>query len=520
MQFNEGKKHIYRAAKYIRTSCAVNEEIYGDSINSQSRIIDGFLLKYSDIEVCSERIDENYTGVNFERPAFKDMIADVLNGKIDCIICKDLTRLGRNFVDVGRFIRDFLLAYNVRFIAINDDVDTLHKDIRDDLLVSIKNVFSEYYSCDVSVKTRSSLDIRRRNGDYISALAIYGYQKDSADKHKLVKDEPIAQIVKSIFDMRIQGMSSTSIAGKLNDNGVSSPSLYRYGEAYFRFKEKPIWHPSTVLRILQDENYTGSLVQGKQTTYSFKNRKKVTRPKSGWVNVKNKHEAIITLHDFEIVKQLSQLDARTPPNKTTVYSFSGLLKCSCCGSNLSRKPTSSKGKHYTYYRCATGKLTGCEHPGKIEESTLFSEITDTVTTYIHRICMVSPEDYERNLIFEKDNELCIAQKQLDKNLIYRTSLDASLENGMLSVDDYERLRRIYDIGIRQFENIITDLFLRRKSLSDKVEVFTQWLLITEKYLSGFELDRCTVIHLINKITVSSKGIYDVQFRYDIIDSIA
>lgn len=222
-------------------------------------------------------------------------------------------------------------AYGVRFIAINDNFDTLNEK-SDELSVSIKNIMNEEYSHDISVKTRSALDIKRRNGDFVGAFTVYGYLK-TGDSHKsLVVDTFAANVVKDIFRKRMEGYSANRIATELNDRGILSPLAYKrsqglpFAKGGYADRENCMWSATTVIRILQDEIYTGTMVQGKQKTPHFKLKELETKPSDEWVRVEGTHEAIIDRADFDLVQKLRRLDTRTAPKHDTVAcSYSSLL---------------------------------------------------------------------------------------------------------------------------------------------------------------------------------------------------
>ena len=177
----------YKATAYIRLSYTDDHSSESDSVSNQRKLIENFVERNPDIEVVSEKIDDGYSGIIFDRPAFKEMMQDVTDGNINCVIVKDLSRLGREYIETGRYLRRVFPAYGVRFIAITDSIDTAH-DSGDDLTVSVKNIMNEAYCRDISIKTRSSLDVKRRNGDFVGAFPVYGYMKAEGNKNLLVPD--------------------------------------------------------------------------------------------------------------------------------------------------------------------------------------------------------------------------------------------------------------------------------------------------------------------------------------------
>lgn len=221
---------VYKAAKYIRLSYTDDKSNESNSVGNQRKLIEDFVSRHPEIELVSEKVDDGYSGVIFDRPAFKEMMDDIMEGKINCVIVKDLSRLGREYIETGRYMRRVFPAYGVRFIAINDNIDTLNESAGDDLTVSVKNIMNEAYARDISIKTRSSLETKRKNGDFVGAFPVYGYRKSEDNHNLLVVDEYAAQVVRSIFRMRLEGFSPYAIANELNRLGTLSPLAYKkYG---------------------------------------------------------------------------------------------------------------------------------------------------------------------------------------------------------------------------------------------------------------------------------------------------
>lgn len=265
----------YQATAYIRLSYTDDRSSESDSVTNQRKLIENFIERNPDIQIVSEKIDDGYSGIIFDRPAFKEMMQDITDGKINCVIVKDLSRLGREYIETGRYLRRVFPTYGVRFIAITDNIDTAHEGSGDDLTVSVKNIMNEAYCRDISIKTRTSLDIKRRNGDFVGAFPVYGYMKSEENKNLLVPDPYASRVVQDIFRMRLDGTSALRIATVLNEMGILSPLAYKknngfpYAKHGYADKEDCKWSATTIIRILQDETYIGTLVQGKQYHYYY-----------------------------------------------------------------------------------------------------------------------------------------------------------------------------------------------------------------------------------------------------------
>lgn len=355
-----------RADLYLRISREDGDKGESDSITNQRDLLIGFLSSHPEISLHRERIDDGYSGVDFRRPEFTKMMDAVKTGEINCIIVKDFSRLGRNFIETGKYIEKIFPFMGVRFISVNDNYDSLRpRTAADDLLVPVKNLMNDAYCRDISIKIRSQLDIKRKNGQCIAPFAVYGYQKDPSDRHRLIIDEQAAGTVQEIFKKKLEGYSPQTIADWLNENGALSPMEYKrfQGSRFstsFRKNAKSRWTAPAVLRILKNPVYTGILVQGKRSTPNYKIKKTMEVPKERWITVEDSHEPIIVKEVFDRVAALLLKDTRTSPGEETVYPLSGLLVCGDCRRNMVRKNNSTKQRPYYYYICSGYKQkTGC-----------------------------------------------------------------------------------------------------------------------------------------------------------------
>lgn len=351
----------YQAAAYLRLSVAGSRAIESESIENQEYIINRFVAECNDIVLVDSYIDSRHSGLIFDRPAFSQMMRDAAEGKINCIIVKDWSRFGRDFVETGRYLQRILPSYGIRFIAVLDDVDTLYKPACDDIVLQIKTAINDEVSREISMKTRNSLHAMRESGLYVGACPIYGYQKSPINKNQLIPDKNTKSVVQQIFKLKLMGMSAARIATQQNSDGVLSPLAYKkkmqlpHPHNGFADTKAAMWSASSVLRILKDETYSGTLVQGKQYKLNYKLPKNFIRPSDEWIRCEKTHDAIVTRYDFEAVQRILLIDTRTPLGDDFVGLFSGLLKCGCCGGSMTRKMYKSGGIVYRYYYCTTGK---------------------------------------------------------------------------------------------------------------------------------------------------------------------
>lgn len=516
----------YKATAYIRLSYTDDHSSESDSVSNQRKLIENFVERNPDIEVVSEKIDDGYSGIIFDRPAFKEMMQDVTDGNINCVIVKDLSRLGREYIETGRYLRRVFPAYGVRFIAITDSIDTAH-DSGDDLTVSVKNIMNEAYCRDISIKTRSSLDVKRRNGDFVGAFPVYGYMKAEDNKNLLVPDPYAARVVCDIFRMRLEGASASKIASELNRLGILSPLAYKknnglpYAEKGYADKADCKWSATTIIRILQDETYTGTLVQGKQGTPHYKIKQMEQRPASEWVRVPDAHKALIARQDFELVQRIKGLDTRTSPNEDTVYLFSGILICGCCGSRMTRKTNRANGKEYHYYYCPTGKKKGCAHPVMLKESSLIDCVRDSLKAYIGNIASlealltgIDQTSINQALAKEYSDHITDNERRLEQVLEFKARLYESLVGGMLTKEEYASYKAKYT---KQAEDIRESVRVLKEKLTEVLENRSErnrWISQFTQFSTLETLDRRALIHMVQSIRVRGKKELDITFTHE------
>ena len=278
------------AALYLRLSRDDGGDSESNSIQTQRMILQKY-ARDNRFAVYSEYVDDGVSGTTFERPSFKNMVKDIEDGKVSTVICKDLSRLGRNNALVAYYTEIYFLENNVRFIAINDNIDSA---VGDNEIMGFKSVINEFYARDMSKKIRSAKRARALNGNFSACSAPIGYIKDPKDKHKLIVDEQGAKIVRYIFKLATQGNGLTAISRILNEEGI--PTIKRYREMTDEnFSEKqrskhPMWATSSVRTVLENKTYLGYVVWGKTTTKSFKNRQLLNTPEEQWIEVPNMHE--------------------------------------------------------------------------------------------------------------------------------------------------------------------------------------------------------------------------------------
>jgi DNA invertase Pin-like site-specific DNA recombinase len=461
-------ERIYRAAKYIRTSSPDDE--LQDSVSNQGKLIDGFLRAHPEIIVVAEKIDEGHSGVFFNRPSFNEMIADIKAGHIDCVLVKDISRFGRCYIEIGKYLRDLFQANDVRLISVDDNIDSALMDEYDKTIILIKSIIGEQYSRDVSIKTRSSLDIKRRQGKYVGAVPIYGYTKSDENRHKLSLDSNTYTVVQSIYNMKLQGMSDAGIASELNESGILSPITYKRKQSIpfpaggFADKCEARWSATTVLRILRDENYTGTLVQGRQRSPNYKSKTILTLDESEWAKSENAHPPIISKMDYDAVQRALALDTRIPPGHKRVHVFSGLLICGCCGSNMTRKTCGNYGRKYIYYFCPTTKNRGCLLSYMVGESALMQIVAQKIKERIGNIQKmarsISATHVKKLIRTEYSQRIAICNQSICELHNFNAYLRDNLLHGIIDYAEFQSLQVYYD---GEITNLSAEIAIMQKT---------------------------------------------------------
>ena len=348
----------YKAALYMRLSKDDDGTPESASITTQRKMLRSYAADQG-FQVFDEYVDDGWSGTNFDRPDFKRMIADIEAGKVNLVLTKDLSRLGRDYITAGQYTEIYFPSKGVRYIAINDgyDSDSPYTDI-----APFKNVINEMYARDTSKKIRSAFTTKMRDGAYIAAFAPYGYQKDPADKNHLVVDTQSGEIVKQIFRLAANGALPIEIARTLNAQGTPSPAVYRCmtheGLDVNQYSQRQEWTSATITKMLRNVVYLGHTAQGKTTRVSFKSHLTVSNPRDEWIVVENTHEALVDAETFDLVRRRSA--SRTCGKKGAFYNlFSGIAKCADCGKNMSATGTRKKGSPANLI-CGGYKLYGAD----------------------------------------------------------------------------------------------------------------------------------------------------------------
>ena len=506
-----------------------NGNLESMSIGNQKQMLVDY-VKEKGWNLRETYVDDGYSGTNFDRPDFKRMIQDVKNARIDCIVTKDLSRLGRNYSKVGYYTEEFFVDHGVRFIAINDSFDTNREEDND--IAPFKNVLNEWYPRDISKKVRQVKRAAARQGKFMGSYAPYGYKRHPENKHQLIIDDKVADIVRRIFNESAYGYSGRRIADNLNADGIDTPKFYSAKEGNgmpVRPTEKNFWGSSTVLRIIRHPVYIGTLVQCKSQVTSFKNKKRRVVDRDNWIVVENTHEPIIDREIWDRCQSRARRTRNRESKKTNSISlFAGLLRCEDCGSKLvfTFKPR-KKGPSVGSYRCSCYNNNGnhaCTHH-YIQENTLSAFVLRDIQIHA-TLVKADRERITQQLLAGINNAQQNSMKQIDKQLRDAESREAAIDEnikqlyedkceGKLPESIFQKLLNGYLAEQAELSEAINKIRDQQNEVKIENCDINQWMDTISGYMDLKKLDRTSVVELIDTITIGEGRMVNGKRRQDI-----
>lgn len=528
------EENVYNVGIYVRLS--VEEKYYKngtDSLLNQEEMALEYIKNKPDMRLYKVYSDNGKTGSNFERQGFQDMMYDVYNGKVNCIIVKDLSRFGREYIEMGDYLEKIFPMIGVRFIAINDHYDNNVTSF--DISVPIKNIINTLYAKDLSKKSAAALRIKQQNGEFIGSYAAYGYIKSKEDKHKIIIDEETAPVVKMIFEWKAQGFSYASIGRKLYDMGIMPPCRYRYDKGILkdkRYAEVVFWKQATIKTMLQNEVYVGNLVQGRRKSRFFDGMDEIRLDKKDWIVVKNTHEPIVSQELFDTVqKELAKTREKyfenlgkydKISNKENI--FKQKVVCGDCGTSLTRyKSANTNGKEKVYYSYV------CPHHALYPEQCDFCSISEKdlkkIVMSSIKIQMSSLADME--MIFlniagskkvkKKQANLTRVMSDSLANISYiRTSrirIASDLAKGLICDEEYDLAKSEFDEQLR-CETQKLDTVRKKRDKFDKIISAPKWISELRKYQDTKILTQEMVEAFVEKIIIYPDKRIEIIWTYN------
>ena len=517
---------MYRMAAYCRLSKDDGENGVSESIENQKKMIMEYVSKSHDLEIADTYIDDGYSGLYFEnRPEFQRMMEDIYKGRIQGVITKDISRLGREHIETSNYIERVFPSLGVRYIAILDGVDSAYH--RNEELAQFKTLFNDMYCRDISKKIRGALTAQKKRGQFMSGFAPYGYRKDPEDKHHFLIDEEAAKVVQRIFQMYLEGYSINGIAKKLNDEGILTPSEYKrkvQGLNYANSLEKAGvkgWGYPSVHTILKNRVYTGAMVQHKSEKISYKVKKHRSIPEEEQYIVEGMHDAIISKDTFQLVQELKKKRKKIPVFQSEgekVNAYAGILVCGDCGYNLQR------------VTCRDGYECGAYHSkgnAICYSHFIKKEVLDSVVKYeIQRQAELALKERDKDELLKAADRrktmirhreaLEIKIERLKKELQsvqgYKKKTYENYLEEILHREEYLFYHEEYEQKEKEIRKKIQLAEEERESFSED-EFYEKWM---EKFIKYGELEEVTreiVTELIDKIVIYGDKSMDIVFRY-------
>ncbi len=530
------ERKVFKAGIYTRLSNERTEEWREKSYSIETQIL--FCKEYAlkeNIDVLEVYTDYEYSGTNFERPSFQNMMQDIRDRRINCIIIRDLSRLGREYLEMGRLIDKVFPFLGVRFISVNDKLDTVKEtDSKKSFEVTLKNIINDMYAKDISVKIKTSKHNRARNGYFIGSVPPYGYKiKKSKEGQKLVIDENVRFIVEEMFDLTLQGKSQYEVAKHFNEKGYAPGMIYYKTGRVYRENDDPEWNKGTISKMLTNPAYTGTLVQGVKQQNLAKGIKQHFVDESQYIICENAHEAIISKEVHERI-----LQERRERKKNHVFSspmhnfenrdyenrFKGLVINNNTGKELNRRTRIyGKNKDRLYYSFQNERFSGSIKPEKsvfIMERDLDQAISDKVSEFIMKttsktkfVNRIKARFNKAIDTFKKDIENLKRKNINEENIIQRAYEEYSL--GKIDRDEYLLRREIAQSHMAIFDNEISAIEVNISQLKKERLKSTKWIndLYASKNLGKLPGD---LIHsLIEKIIVYDKHEFEIVFKFNI-----
>ena len=524
----------YLAVGYARLSIfETRDRADSEALQNQKELLRQYIANAPDLQLVGIFEDNGQTGTNFDRAGFETMMETVRSGRANCIVVKDLSRFGRDYVEAGNYLEHIFPFMGVRFISISDGYDSADATTADCLTVALKNMVNQMYSKDISRKSGSVLREKMRRGEFIGAFASYGYRKDPADGHRIVIDPEAAGVVREIFRRKLEGQSDTAITRWLNTAGVPSPGCYRYQKGIIldkRFARYKPWLVQSVKDILRNEVYLGRMVQGRRRSEFYAGRPDKRLPRDEWTVVENTHEPIISREDFDAVQAICAEKNAAYHARLGKYDYlgksenilKGLVYCSDCGRPMVRYKQVSHGKRVSYYyQCpsyaAMLEKSGCSYKF-LREDLLLDSLEQVIQKEIEQA--VDMTVLARRLsarVSGKTGQGAMMLKKLNAQLerVEETRRNAMRDylGGQMEQTDYELLK---ECCLGEAEELKKQIFDLREQQRYQAETLTEknpWLAAFGGLGRPFHLTKELAASLIERVTIYENNRVEVLLRF-------
>ncbi len=526
---------IWKTALYVRLSVEDNGK-ESDSVENQTALLEEYVANHPHLKKTALFVDNGYTGTDFLRPEFTRMMEAVQDGLVDCVVVKDLSRLGRNYIETSQFIEKICPFYGLRFIAVNDSYDTATVTSEGQLSASLSNIVNDYYAKDISRKVTSALRAKMERGDYIGNYAPYGYRKDPENKNHLLIDPETAPVVRQIFEWRAEGISYMGINKRLNDAGIPSPSQLKFNNGIETNNNKKnrtiLWNKHKVTEILKDIVYIGHIAQKKGSQCLYGGIPYHITSEEEWIVVKNTHEPLISEELFEKVQQIN--NAVLERAKANAGKYDHLPKekniygkkfvCAECGAimKLHRSFSTKKDKVYFTFKCPTYAehgSRGCSDI-KMRKSDLDLAVLSFIKSQMD--VFIDMENTLRRLLAMKKAKLkqnntqqeikALRQKLANKQSLL-SGLYVDLKEGMLSQDEYGHHREIITADIKALETNLAELENAKNETEEQITGEMKWKFMIQRFYDATEMTAEMADAFIESMKLHEDGSLEIKLSY-------
>lgn len=528
------QEKVFKTGLYVRLSIEdVRDRKDSDSIENQTYLLKQFVEERPFLQIYSIYTDNGEKGTNFDRPEFNRLMDDVKAGRVNCIVVKDLSRFGRDYLETGNYLEKIFPFLGVRFISINDNYDSFNpENSNEGLIISLKNLLNDVYTKDISKKIISTFRERQSKGEFLGAHVPYGYSRPDDGTYKLVVDEEAALVIRQIYQWKVEGLSDTAIARRLNDMGIPSPSKYKYlkGEWKNARYNNNIWQRQAIKAITENEVYLGHKIYGKIQASLYEGKRKSRVPRDEWTIIENDHEQIIDQETFDIVharrlEVYKEFTERLEQNKhfeNTENIFKDIAICGDCKCKLVRRRRIKNDELYYYFSCTTYETnSGYKCTRKhIVETDMIKAVYAAIRSQIDMVASVddilrkvnSDASYENR----KDNlanEIRKVKAQIERLTSLRSSLYDDYIEQLLTEQEYLYAKIKYEKDEVALKDRLNELLLQQKKYDQTYSYENQWLSSFRAFRDEKELTKEMVAALIETVELYADRSIQINFKF-------
>jgi DNA invertase Pin-like site-specific DNA recombinase len=523
-----------KTALYVRLSVIDGGKRDGDTLLNQQELLEQYVANRSDLIVKQVFVDNGESGVSFERPAWNDLMRECRTGNINCIVLKDLSRLGRNYIETGDYLERILPMLGVRLIAVNDGYDSINLSNNERLVTNLKNLVNDIYAKDISRKVIAAMRTKQQNGEFIGGFAAYGYLKDPANSKKIIINPETAPIVKRIFEMKASGLGNGAICQQLNNDGVPCPFRYRFLKGWSSVSqyETCIWIISTINVILRNPLYLGHMTQGKAHVALCEGKEKRVMKRDEWIIVENTHEPIVSQELYDQANAVFDENAAEYKKHRHNRDYENHLRsdlilygvafCADCGKALARRKAkgSTKRQPFWYYACKRHiDLHACS-PKKINETDLYDAIYYAIRVQIQRFVDVTgilerlnrDNSYQSRLM-RMDNEIGETEMELRRLATLRQAVYEDYASKLLTASEYQYAIEKYDAETEVKQHSLEACKKERAEYTKNTTQADKWLLAFSRFMDDKSLSLEMVQAFVERVEVSEMNKVSITFKF-------